>query len=377
MKTQNQIRFHPTICVTHRCNLSCVYCYQNHDSNDMSFETAKTCIDWIFDNVPKGIDEIEISFIGGEPLIKFDLIRKIFEYTKIKSTNYKYFFFATTNGTLLDDEMKKWFTEHKENFILGLSLDGTPATHNYNRSNSFSKIDIDFFKNNWSFQGVKMTLTEFSLEHLAENIKYIHSIGIKNINGVNLFEGDFDWNQERFIKILIPQLQELVEFYVENDDLKLNQLLNKHIEFCENKEKIKRKYCGIGTTAPFFDVDGVKRPCGFCTPMTFDEKSLKEICSTDFSKDENFIDDDCFENCYIYPLCPNCSGNNFLANHSFKKRDKSKCRFQKLIAIYASDLIAKRIIKNPDNYTDSYKIRVLRAAKKIKELYLPEFSQYL
>ena len=214
MKTQNQIRFHPTICVTHRCNLSCVYCYQNHDSNDMSFETAKTCIDWIFDNVPNGTDEIEIGFIGGEPLIKFDLIRKIFEYTKIKSTNYKYFFFATTNGTLLDDEMKKWFTEHKENFILGLSLDGTPATHNYNRSNSFSKIDIDFFKNNWSFQGVKMTLTEFSLEHLAENIKYMHSIGIKNINGVNLFEGDFDWNQERFIKILIPQLQELVEFYV-------------------------------------------------------------------------------------------------------------------------------------------------------------------
>ena len=41
------------ISLTDKCNLSCVYCYQNHDSNDMSFETAKTCIDWIFDNVPK------------------------------------------------------------------------------------------------------------------------------------------------------------------------------------------------------------------------------------------------------------------------------------------------------------------------------------
>ena len=111
--------------------------------------------------------------------------------------------------------------------------------------------------------------------------------------------------------------------------------------------------------------------------MTFDARTLSEICKTDFSKVENFIDDECFENCYIYSLCPNCSGNNYIKNHDFRKKDKSKCRLTKLITIFAADLIAKRIIKNPTKYPDNQKIRILNAAKKIRELYLPEFEEYL
>lgn len=374
---KKKIRFHPALCLTHGCNLNCVYCYQNHDLTEMTLGTARKCIDWIFENVPKEFNEIEISLIGGEPLIKFDLIKEIYCYTKLKRTDYKYFFFITTNGTLLTDEMKVWFSKHREDFILGLSLDGTPDVHNHNRSNSFSKIDIDFFKRNWPFQGVKMTLTDYSLSHLAESIKYIHSLGIKNITGVNLFEGTFNWNQEKYVKILVPQLQELVEFYVEKDDLQLNQMLNKRIEFCENKTKEKRKYCGVGATVPYFDVTGEMRPCGFFTSMTFDNETLAEISKTDFTKAENFIDDECFESCYIYSLCPNCSGNNYIKNHDFKKKDRSKCRLMKLIVIFASDLLVKRIVKNPSGYSDIQKIKILNAARKIKELYLPEFKDYL
>ena len=37
------IRFSPTLCVTHSCNLDCIYCYQNHDGQHrMSFDTAMT-----------------------------------------------------------------------------------------------------------------------------------------------------------------------------------------------------------------------------------------------------------------------------------------------------------------------------------------------
>ena len=62
-------------------------------------------------------------------------------------------------------------------------------------------IDIDFFVKTWPCQGIKMTLTEISLEHLSENIKYLHSLGFCEIGGVNLFEGQFDWSDERYIKI--------------------------------------------------------------------------------------------------------------------------------------------------------------------------------
>src|SRR5699024_10747985 len=69
--------FSPTLCVTHSCNLSCVYCYQQNRSNKhMTFEIAKQCVDDIFKNIPEGTKRIEISFIGGEPLLEMDLLKQ-------------------------------------------------------------------------------------------------------------------------------------------------------------------------------------------------------------------------------------------------------------------------------------------------------------
>ena len=130
-REKNQSRFGPSLCVTRDCNLSCVYCYQKHDSNArMTLDTAKRCIDWIFNNVPSGISDVEIDFIGGEPLLEFDLIKEIIKYTCSKSQEYKYIFFATTNGTFLSSEMKSWFTAHKDCFWLGLRLDGATVNGN-------------------------------------------------------------------------------------------------------------------------------------------------------------------------------------------------------------------------------------------------------
>ena len=191
---KKKMRFSPSICVTHRCNLSCVYCYQKHDEQRrMSFDTAKKCINWIFHNIPDYANNgVEIGFIGGEPLMEFDLLKSIFSYTCSTYSDIEHIFFATTNGTLLNDEMKEWFSAHRKFFTLGLSLDGAKETHDANRSNSFDSIDFDFFLKNWPEQGVKMTLSEFSLPRLAENIKFIHNLGFKRISGVNLAEGNFD-----------------------------------------------------------------------------------------------------------------------------------------------------------------------------------------
>ena len=341
-------RFSPSLCLTHNCNLNCIYCYQKHDTGvRMSFETAKKVIDWIVCNIPADTKGIEFGFIGGEPLLEFDLIKRIVDYVRSKEISEPYVFYATTNGTVLTDEMKEWFQANKHQFVLGLSLDGCKETHNYNRSNSFDKIDFKFFLNTWPNQGIKMTLSEKSLEHLADNIIFVHSLGFKEIGGVNLFEGQFDWSDERFVSLLIPQLEKLVEYYVENNSIPLNQMMNKALFLCESAPKEHKKWCGIGDGAVFFDCDGTKYPCPFVTPMTFDKDTLKSITSYDFSNPRNTIDEDCFNKCYLYPVCPTCSGANYLKNKSFKTRDKSKCRIQKLIALYSADLQAKRILKDP------------------------------
>ena len=65
-----------------------------------------------------------------------------------------------------------------------------------------------------------------------------------------------------------------------------------------------------------------------------------------------------------------------MTQKNFKVRDKTKCKIQKLITLYAADLQAKRIIKNPDKYDDATKYNLINAIQKIRELYLDEFSEY-
>ena len=379
MEKNHRKLFAPAICITQDCNLNCGYCYQKHKGgNRMSLETAKDCIDWIFSNIPDyAVDGVDICLIGGEPLFEFDLIKEIFSYAQNKHQNINYTFRATTNGTVLDDKMKKWFTAHNRKFKLGLSLDGAKETHDTNRNNSFDAIDFDFFLQNWLNHGVKMTLSEFSLSRLAENIKFIHYLGFKRIRGVNLAEGYFDWSNEEYIKILIPQFAELVSFYVKNDSLKLNQMFDKDLYICEATVRSRFKSCGVGVGTIFFNTDGKRYPCPLITPMTFCVDDLSDIECIDYSNKENFLDEKCFNECYIYPICRTCAGTNYLRNKTFKKRDKSRCRIEKLISLFIADLQAKRIAKNPKIYDDEKLYHTIEAIKKIRSLYLTEFEKYL
>jgi hypothetical protein len=112
------------------------------------------------------------------------------------------------------------------------------------------------------------------------------------------------------------------------------------------------------------------------TPMTFSEKELCDIVNMDYANDDNFIDEDCYENCYIYHLCGTCAGAGYMVNKSFKVRDKRRCRIQKLIALFIADLQAKRILKNPDCIEKNLMYPTIEAIKKIKSLYYEEYQQY-
>lgn len=112
-------------------------------------------------------------------------------------------------------------------------------------------------------------------------------------------------------------------------------------------------------------------------PMAFTQEDISNILSVDFEKDQNFVDDECAETCYIYPICPTCSGANYLKNKSFKTRDKSHCKFQKLAALFTADLQAKQIVKNPNAFDEETLYFKIEAIKKIKAAYYNEFEKHL
>ena len=159
-----------TLTLTHSCNLNCSYCYEKHKNNRrMTFDTAISIVEKeLNDDLNLEYDYVEFDFFGGEPLLEFELIKKIVDFIKIRKYKNKYIFFATTNGTILTQEMKLWFVENRNFIVLGLSLDGTREMHNINRSNSYDMIDIDFYVKYYSEQGVKMTISPETLPYYNE-----------------------------------------------------------------------------------------------------------------------------------------------------------------------------------------------------------------
>lgn len=115
--------------LTRRCNLNCKYCYENKGIEDLSFESIKLVID----SEIKAKNKIStISFYGGEPLIRKDLIYQTVDYIKSQKSKTKFFFNMTTNGTLLDEEFIA-FAKKNEFLHIAYSFDGIKEVHDLNR----------------------------------------------------------------------------------------------------------------------------------------------------------------------------------------------------------------------------------------------------
>lgn len=123
--------------VTQQCNLKCDYCvysgnYNNrqHSNKKMDFETAKKCIDFLVEH-SNDTKRAAFGFYGGEPLLEFELIKKCIEYVEEKTEGKELILTITTNATLLNDKIIRYFDRH--NVQLMISLDGPSELQDKNR----------------------------------------------------------------------------------------------------------------------------------------------------------------------------------------------------------------------------------------------------
>ena len=137
LRKQNKISF-LGFTVTDKCNFRCVYCVKRKCDSlskkdkeyTLRWKTAKKALDQFFKIVLYNKRKnIAIGFIGGEPLLNFEIIKKIVGYTKKVLSSHKRVSFAiTTNGVLINKEISKFFASN--NFKIGVSLDGLREANN-------------------------------------------------------------------------------------------------------------------------------------------------------------------------------------------------------------------------------------------------------
>ncbi len=180
--------------VAHTCNLNCSYCFASQGKYHgeraiMSYEVGKRAIDFLIEN--SGYHKnLDIDFFGGEPLMNWDVVKRLTEYgreqEKIHNKNIR--FTLTTNGVLLDDEVTEFANREFHNVVL--SLDGRKEINDrfrvdYAGNGSYDKIVPNFQRfvskrGNKSYY-IRGTYTHYNPDFLND-IKHYLDLGFNELS---------------------------------------------------------------------------------------------------------------------------------------------------------------------------------------------------
>lgn len=273
---------------TQQCNFKCRYCLYTRDNNinrthnniEMSWNVAKKSVDFLFDH-SKDAKLVKISFYGGEPLLNFELIKKVVEYAENRFVTKNIDFQMTNNGSLINKDVAIFLIEH--NFHIMISLDGPPNIQNKHRkfyengndTYDIVKHNIDivrelsetYFKNNVSFNPVLMKdepyqmvldyFTNLGVEKEKVHCSYAHMAGIDYIEG-NMRRDLVDSNYSDFTNYMNRE-------YIASAKM----VMNKHSSIPEMWHP--NGPCIPSINRLFIDVHGNLYPC---------EKVLETSCAT-------------------------------------------------------------------------------------------------
>lgn len=180
--------------VAHSCNLSCSYCFASQgryhgDRALMSFEVGKRAMDFLIENSGTRRN-LEVDFFGGEPLLNWDVCKRLVAYgreqEKLHNKNFR--FTLTTNGLLINDDVIDFSNREMGNVVL--SLDGRKVTHDRlrvgrNGKGSYDLI-LDKFKRFADSRGQKDyymrgTYTHFNTDFAAD-VLHMADLGFKELS---------------------------------------------------------------------------------------------------------------------------------------------------------------------------------------------------
>ena len=155
----------------------------------MSFEVGKRALDFLIENSGTRRN-LEVDFFGGEPLMNWDVVKKLVKYAREveKDAGKNFRFTLTTNGVLVDDEVIDFCNQEMHNVVL--SLDGRKEVHDrfrvdYAGNGSYDKI-VPKFKHFVERRGDKNyymrgTFTHFNPD-FTNDIFHMADLGFKELS---------------------------------------------------------------------------------------------------------------------------------------------------------------------------------------------------
>ncbi len=337
--------------IAHDCNMRCKYCFADtgefHGGRSlMSAETGKKAIDFVIKNSGTRRN-IEIDYFGGEPLMNFGVVKEITEYAKeqakIHDKNFR--FTVTTNGLLLNDEIKEYINENMSNVVL--SIDGRRETNDRMRtrvdgSGTYDAILPKFMdlaeSRNQDRYYVRGTFTAHNLD-FAEDVMHLADLGFKqtSVEPVVAPESEDYALTEKDLPKIYAEYEKLAAEYVKRRrEGKPFNFFHFMVDLDQGPCVIKRlSGCGAGCEYLAVTPEGDLYPCHqFVGNPDFKMGSvytgeLDESIRSKFEKSNIYTKESC-RDCFAKFYCSGgCSANAYNFNKDINKPYTLACDMER------------------------------------------------
>lgn len=209
------------LCLTEACNLRCAYCYYRESQAAralvMPDSVLERSIDFAYERTRElGQNYLNITFFGGEPLLRMDAVRKGIKRAKrYASDDFRVRFAVNTNGTLLNSEILDFFKA--ERVFIYISIDGPREIHDacrrtVNGNGSFALIEPHIPRLVEQNAVVLRVISRRRVAGLADSVRWIHHCGFRNMTTAVDFDGN--WTSED-MDALGAEYRDLADFWVE------------------------------------------------------------------------------------------------------------------------------------------------------------------
>lgn len=180
-----------------QCNLKCDYCFYLAKEEQFSYQPRMdehTLKAFIKNYIDSAGDIVNFTWQGGEPtLAGLDYFRKVTalqqEYSGTKKINNA----LQTNGLLLDDEWCLFLK--KNNFLVGISIDGPEHLHNRYRitgsgRGTFDKVmnAINLLKEHQVEFNTLTVINNYNVHYPLEVYEFLKKIGSRHMQFIELLE---------------------------------------------------------------------------------------------------------------------------------------------------------------------------------------------
>ncbi len=339
--------------IAHTCNLNCSYCFAaqgkfrgQEKSGLMSFETGKRALDFLVEN-SGARKNLEVDFFGGEPLMNWEVVKKIVEYGRSieKDKNKNFRFTITTNGTLLTDEILEYVNKEMGNIVL--SIDGRKEVNDFMRPRKggqgcyddivpkFQKVAESRHQLRYFVRG---TFTHNNLD-FSEDVKHLADLGFKQISVEPVVAKPDDWYalKDEDIPKLCEEYDKLAKFYIERHRQgKGFNFFHFNIDL-EGGPCVAKRLSGCGSGCEYLGVTpwGDLYPChqfvgneDFIMGNVYDGITREDIRDM-FKKSNVYSRPEC-EKCFARYYCSGgCAANAYNFNGDINTTYKHGCELQK------------------------------------------------